>query len=44
MSNPMTLSIGYNLFDSLKHPIKLHNFVIKDEDLMKENNLIDKEI
>jgi hypothetical protein len=37
----MALSIGYNLFESLKHPIKLHNFVIKDEDLMKEDHFID---
>lgn len=35
MSNPMTLSIGYNLFDSFKHPVDqfaFKHFEIKSED------------
>ena len=35
MSNPMAISIGYNLFDSLKHPVD--HFTFKTYDIKSEN-------
>lgn len=43
MANPMTLSIGYNLFDSFKHPVDRFDLKNKGKSMGLEGEVPDDE-